>query len=848
MKSIVLIIGLFMGFGLQLVAQPKLFEDRPDATGSIVLSASDTIYAERMPRLHLPDSYRQKVLPYQVDNSKQPYFRPVFRQTDSECGQAASVAYCFTYEMDFLRGVSANSATNQYPTHFAYNFMNGGSGWHGVSYFHTFELLKYVGTPNVAEYGGLAEGGGTRWATGYEIYYNAMLNRLGEAYAIEVESPDKLLTLKHWLNDHLNGSDAGGLACFFANSPWNLRTLPEDTPEAGKNVIVTCSGPPMHSMAIVGYNDSIRYDYNGDGLYTNDEDINGDDTVTMQDWEIGGLKIVDVTDYVFNNPDSGFFYLMYNVLARTWQDGGIWNHVVHVQKPKQAYFPKLTAKIFMNYNRREKIKISVGVSGNPNDTLPEFAIDYPIFDYQGGMRPMQGPYTSEAENIEFGLDISPLLSSSDGTESLRFFLQVHEYDPHQEGSGKVYSFSVIDYVNNAVEYTCAENNVPIIHNGITRLSIQVPVIYEGLQITTGQLPYVESNEPYQTQLEANYGVPPYHWNLLMDYQPQIQQHDFPWVDAEKMEISDTINGTAVQELDFVFPFYDSLFTSVVAHTSGYILFEENQLPWPYLYDLELYMTANRMLTPFMLHDMVIDQNLGDGIWYEGDHESATFRWQTSHRNNPDLTSCNFAVTLYPDGNILFHFDSMNLLSDVEWWCGVSNGDDFNFNNFGFRDVIIPEHLTYSYPFNGLLHNIKLSDEGVLTAFVEEDKLVIPLQVRVRDADHMFDTRKLDLKTKYYNVEEKLNVAPASLHIHPNPFQDQTLITFQLKKLSVSKIEIYQLSGQKMATLFNGYLQQGVHELSWQGTSGSGHKLPPGVYLIRLQNSAFVISKKVIIIK
>jgi hypothetical protein len=67
-----------------------------------------------------------------------------------------------------------------------------------------------------------------------------------------------------------------------------LYNLPAGTPEAGKKVIISYSNS-SHAMTIVGYNDSIRWDYNNDGQYTNHLDINGDGVVDLRDWEIGGL-------------------------------------------------------------------------------------------------------------------------------------------------------------------------------------------------------------------------------------------------------------------------------------------------------------------------------------------------------------------------------------------------------------------------------------------------------------------------------------------------------------------------------------------------------------------------------
>ena len=119
-----------------------------------------------------------------------------------------------------------------------------------------------------------------------------MLNRIGEVYSIDVSTEDGINILKYWLFDHLEGEETGGVASFYAASPWNLTTLPNGSPEAGKHVIKEWLFPASHAMTIVGYNDSIRYDYNEDGEYTNDVDINGDEVVDLKDWEIGGFRIL----------------------------------------------------------------------------------------------------------------------------------------------------------------------------------------------------------------------------------------------------------------------------------------------------------------------------------------------------------------------------------------------------------------------------------------------------------------------------------------------------------------------------------------------------------------------------
>jgi hypothetical protein len=129
-----------------------------------VLSEEELMSILSMPPLPVPGLYKgpnAPELPYSLDNSQHMFFRPVFNQAGYSCGQATFVSYNFTYEINRIRNLQGNLPQNQYPTHFAWNWINGGNAWYGGSYFHTAEMLKHVGTPNVSTYGGMDAGGGS---------------------------------------------------------------------------------------------------------------------------------------------------------------------------------------------------------------------------------------------------------------------------------------------------------------------------------------------------------------------------------------------------------------------------------------------------------------------------------------------------------------------------------------------------------------------------------------------------------------------------------------------------------------------------------------------------------------
>lgn len=709
-----------------------------------IFEEADLIPLNSLPPLPVPGLYSSPnapALPLVVNNSLHPYFRGAYNQAGLSCGQAAFIGYNYTYEVNRVRDLPANVTANQYPTHFAWNWANGGNGWYGASYFHTADLMKHVGTPNVVTYGGMSAGDGIRWMTGYNNYYLAMKNRIYDAYSINVGTIDGLQILKHYLHDHLEGSPYGGLANFFANHP-PLQTLPIGTPEAGRKVVTQWS-TFSHALTVVGYNDLIRWDYNGDGQYTNHLDINGDGVVDLRDWEIGGLILVNSYGGVPNWGDGGFAYMMYKTLAEPYGAGGIWNNTVHTLKPKVSSEPLLTMKVRLKHDSREKIRVVAGVSLNPNATVPDVETDFPIFNYQGAHRPMQGEYTEEAKTIEFGLDLTSLLGYVPGGQPARYFLKIFERDPENQGTGTVLAYSLMNYTNGLNEIVCPNLPTPMVENGVTTLTINAAISYQSVIITNDSLPNAKFYQPYSVQLEADGGSEPYHWFLKMEYEESDSSQEFPNVTAQQLTPTNNNSGYATKALDFSFPFYGKLYDTLFIHVNGVIIFDRQNYPWPYTHEPHTVFKAYKAVAPYNFNLNLLS---GQGIWYEGDENSATFRWKASINENPS-SELNFAVKLYPNGNIEYYYGSMEFPSQTAWIGGLSNGDyrAYQYLSFTASPVIQPnKKVIFNAP--DFVPELSLNTRGTLHGTptqVYENKL---LKFMAVDNNDLFTTKTLTLNT------------------------------------------------------------------------------------------------------
>ena len=79
--------------------------------------------------------------------------------------------------------------------------------------------------------------------------------------------------------------------------------------------------------------------------------------------------------------------------------------------------------------------------------------------------------------------------------------------------------------------------------------------------------------------------------------------------------------------------------------------------------------------------------------------------------------------------------------------------------------------------------------------------------------------------------------------YPNPFNPVTLIQFSLHKPDFVVLKIYDISGQTIKTLNNGYLNAGEYKLEWNAENHNS-----GIYFYRLEAGNTIITRKMILLQ
>jgi hypothetical protein len=378
---------------------------------------------------------------HETDAACKLYFPPTGWCIDGwSCSNASAVSFGYDYAVQTYEKITTSGQYPAYTYNFTYHFLDnanqatGGDGW---MYVEAFDILKACGCPTSTDFGGFGADGDNVidnnvnvWMSGYDKYYTAMKIRADEYYKIDPGTSAGDILIKQILFDYADGTPTGSNLSVQGNDA----TFKTSTVN-GRKTFSAFGGGGGHCLSIVGY----------------DDNQSGGSWLMQSGW------------------GDGDYWCPYTLLhsGGSWYNNPTNNKYVMFCRIKKNYTPKVTFKVSLTQDQRNKICIMTGVANSSNASSPTTTMDYAgAFNYDGGSVPMCG--TNKSSTIEIGLDLTDLLSTVTVSEPT-FFLKVLS----KGGTGQVNSLALEDYTGTAVrEVKYAQANVPI--SGTTTLAVTSP--------------------------------------------------------------------------------------------------------------------------------------------------------------------------------------------------------------------------------------------------------------------------------------------------------------------------------------------------------------------------------------
>ena len=144
----------------------------------------------------------------------------------------------------------------------------------------------------------------------------------------------------------------------------------------------------------------------------------------------------------------------------------------------------------------------------------------------------------------------------------------------------------------------------------------------------------------------------------------------------------------------------------------------------------------------------------------------------------------------------------------------------------------------------------LDTENVNICHKNEYNVWVPIKT-VENTD-FFEAEISDIGSfGLFEFKDSINLVPNEFDIvdlYPNPFNPTLNVLVSIPYESFLNVEIFDLNGKKIKTLFNEKVNQGNVNLEWDGLSDNGANISSGVYFVMTKFNNQTITKKVTMLK
>ena len=179
-------------------------------------------------------------------------------------------------------------------------------------------------------------------------------------------------------------------------------------------------------------------------------------------------------------------------------------------------------------------------------------------------------------------------------------------------------------------------------------------------------------------------------------------------------------------------------------------------------------------------------------------------------------------------------DSLNILiknnGDYQQIFNYQLSVETNSTGYDINLIIIPEHFpnyekNISFSINTNDFNIE-SQNGMFILNPNQKILLSFIDSNVLNNENIVTPKNFKIEKAY-----------------PNPFNPEIKFDIDIINREYINIDIYDIKGNQIDKIFNGFLNQGIHSFDWNASNYA-----TGTYILKVANDNNVITKKIMLIK
>jgi len=147
------------------------------------------------------------------------------------------------------------------------------------------------------------------------------------------------------------------------------------------------------------------------------------------------------------------------------------------------------------------------------------------------------------------------------------------------------------------------------------------------------------------------------------------------------------------------------------------------------------------------------------------------------------------------------------------------------------------------------HSFAVVDGDGVIRYISQNSIGYPGRYEASKAEIISTIEQLLMTSEVDRIDGSAPSTFALLQNFPNPFRDETILTFHvpLSKNGRIKLTVYNLLGQEIRALVDQDLTAGTYRSTWDGRDAAGRRVAGGVYFYRLEARNFVTLKRLVVL-